>query len=107
LAVTRKQEMHNTRGKSKKRAEEKEIEEGGQEQEIELVTDSEMEQLTSDKEETEIVMDPETEIIEEDAQGDQPDKAVAREEPNWQDMMKFMAEQFKEQNKQSSCLSRQ
>ena len=37
----RKQEMHNTRGKSKKRAEEKEIEEGGQEQEIELVTDSE------------------------------------------------------------------
>ena len=71
--VIRKQEMHNTRGKSKKRAEEKEIEEGGQEQEIELVTDSEM---------------------------DQPDKAVAREKPNWQDMMKFMAEQFKEQNKQ-------
>ena len=35
--------MHNTRGKSKKRAEEKEIEEeGGQEQEIELVTDSEI-----------------------------------------------------------------
>ena len=49
------------------------------------------------------------ERIEEGAQGDQPDKAVAREEPNWQDMMKFMAEQFrkqeetfKEQNKQTN-----
>ena len=33
------------------------------------------------------------------------DKAVAREEPNWQEIMKFMAEQFKkqeEQNKQTN-----
>ena len=95
----RKQEMHNTRGRSKKRAEEKEIGEGGQEREIEIFTDSEMEQLMGDKEETEVITDTDKEIVEEDAQGDQPDKAVAREEPNWQDMMKFMAEQFKEQNK--------
>ena len=81
-AVMRKQEMHNTRGKSKKRAEEKEIEEGGQEQEIKLVMDSEMDQQTGDKEETEVVMEPETEIIEDDAQGDQPDKAEARREPD-------------------------
>ena len=38
----RKQEMHNTGGRSKKRAEEKEIEEGGQEREIEIVTDDEI-----------------------------------------------------------------
>ena len=71
----RKQEMHNTRGRSNKRAEDTEKEEGGQEQEIEVVTDSEMEQQTGDKEETEVVMDTEKEIIEEDAQGDQPDKS--------------------------------
>ena len=40
----RKQEMPNTRGRSKKGAEEKEKEEGGQEREIEIVTDNEMEQ---------------------------------------------------------------
>ena len=40
----RRQEMHNTRGRSKKRAEDTEKEEGGDEQEIEVVTDSEMEQ---------------------------------------------------------------
>ena len=44
----RKQEMHNTRGRSKKRAEEKEKEEGGQEWEIEVVTDSEIEQQIGD-----------------------------------------------------------
>ena len=63
----RKQEMHNTRGRSKKRAEEKEKEEGGQEREIVVVTDSEMEQQTGDKEETEAIMDTEKEIVEEDA----------------------------------------
>ena len=47
--------MHNTRGRSKKRAEDMEKEEGGQEQEIEVFTDSEMEQQTGDKEETEDV----------------------------------------------------
>ena len=74
----RKQEMHNTRGRSKKRAEEKEKEEGGQEREIEIFTDSEMEQPVGDKEETEAIMSMEKEIVEEDAQGDQPDKAEAR-----------------------------
>ena len=38
----RRQEMHNTRGRSKKRTDDTEKEEGGQEQEIEIVTDSEM-----------------------------------------------------------------
>ena len=47
--------MRNIRGRSKKTAEEKGKEEGGQEQEIELVTDSEMDQQTGDKEETEVV----------------------------------------------------
>ena len=74
----RKQEMHNTRGRSKKRAEDKEKEEGGQEREIEVVTDSEMEQPTGDKEETEVVTNTEKERVEEDAQGDQPEKAEAR-----------------------------
>ena len=32
--------------------------------------------------------------MEEDAQGDQPDKAEARRKPNWQDMMRFIAEKF-------------
>ena len=67
--------MHNTRGRSKKRAEDAEKEEGGQEQEIEVFTDSEMEQQTGDKEETEVIRDTEKEVVEEDAQGDQPDKA--------------------------------
>ena len=52
LANVRSQEMHNTRGRTKKRAEDTEKEEGGKEQEIEVVTDSEMDQQTSDKEET-------------------------------------------------------
>ena len=34
-------------------------------------------------------------------QGDQQDKAVAREEPNWQDMMIFMEEQFRKQEETS------
>ena len=38
--------MHNTRGRSKKRAEDTEKEEGGQEQEIEVIIDSEIEQQT-------------------------------------------------------------
>ena len=76
----RKQEMHNTRGRSKKRAEEKETEGGGQEQEIELVTDSEMDQQTGDKEETEVITDTDKEIVEEDAQGDQPDKSNQKED---------------------------
>ena len=84
--------MHNTRGRSKKRAEEKEKEEGGQEREIEIFTDSEMEQPMGDKEETEAIMNTEKEIVEEDAQGDKPEKAEARREPNWQDMMRFIAE---------------
>ena len=88
--------MHNTRGRSKKRAEEKEKEEGGQKREIETFTDSEIEQTMGDKEEIEAII-TEKEIVEEDAQGNQPDKAVTREEPNWQDMMKFMAEQFRKQ----------
>ena len=71
--------MHNTRGRSKKRAEEKEKEEGGQEREIETFTDSEMEQTVGDKEETEAII-TEKEIVEEDAQGDQPD---------WQEIMKL------------------
>ena len=69
--------MHNTRGRSKKRAEDTEKEEGGQEQEIEVVTDSETEQRTGNKEETEVMVNKEKEVVEEDAQGDQPDKAVA------------------------------
>ena len=63
----RKQEIHNTRGRSKKRAEEKEKEEGGQEREIETFTDSEREQPMGDKEETEAII-TEKEIVEEDAQ---------------------------------------
>ena len=47
--------MHYTRGRSKKRAEDTEKEEGGQDQEIEVVTDSEMEQQTGDEEETEVI----------------------------------------------------
>ena len=74
----RKQEMHNTRGRSKKMAEEKEKEEGGQEREIETFTDSEMEQPMGDKEETEVIMNTEKEIVKLDTQGDQPDKAEAR-----------------------------
>ena len=38
--------MPNTRGRSKKRAEDTEKEEGGQEQEIEVIIDSEIEQQT-------------------------------------------------------------
>ena len=64
-------------------------------------TDSEMEQPMGDKEETEAIMNTEKEIVEEDAQGDQPDKAEARREPNWQDMMEFMAEQFRKQKENS------
>ena len=71
-------------------------EEGGQEREIKIVTDDEMEQPMGDKEET-VAIITEKEKIEEVAQGDQPDKAVAREEPNWQEIMKFMAEQFSKQ----------
>ena len=57
------------------------------------------------------VMDTEKEIVEEDAQGDQPDKAEARREPNWQEMMRFIAkkfdkidENFKKHEEISSCL---
>ena len=50
---------------SKKRAEDTEKEEGGQEQEIEVFTDSEMEQQTGDKEETEVITDTEKETVEE------------------------------------------
>ena len=77
--------MH-TRGVSKRIAKDQETEEDRREEEAEVVTDIEMEQQASDKE---------------DAQGDQPDKAVTREEPNWQDMMKFMAEQFRKQEENS------
>ena len=94
----RKQEMHNTRGRSKKRAEEKEKEEGGQEREIEIVTDSEMEQPVGDKEETEAIMSTEKEIVEEDAQAFRPDKAEARGKPTCQEVMKFIAEQFRKHN---------
>ena len=41
-----------------------------------MVTDSEMEQQIGDKEETEAIMDTEREIVEEDAQGDQPDLSL-------------------------------
>ena len=58
---------------------EKEIDE--QEQEIELITDSEMEQQTDEIAETEIIMDKEREPVEEDAQGDQIEKVGAREIP--------------------------
>ena len=75
----RKQEMHNTRGRQKKRVEDKEKDEGGQEREIEVVTDSEMEQQIGDKEQTEAIMDTEREIVEENAQGHQPDKVAARD----------------------------
>ena len=64
--------MH-TRGASKKMMKERETVE-----EIEVVTDSEMEQQTGDIEETEIITDKEKEVVEEEAQGDQPDKAGAR-----------------------------
>ena len=60
---------------------------------IETFTDSEREQPMGDKEETEAII-TEKEIVEEDAQGDQPDKAEARRGPNWQDMMRFIAEKF-------------
>ena len=86
----RRQEMHNTRGRLKKRAEDTEKEEGGQEQEIDVVTDSEMEQQTGDKEETEVVMDTEKEIIEEDAQGDQPDKSAQKEDTSMQEMLRII-----------------
>ena len=77
--------MH-TRGVSERMAKDQETEEDRREEEAEVVTDTEMEQQAS---------------VKEDAQGDQPDKAVAREEPNWQDMMKFMAEQFRKQEENS------
>ena len=74
-----------------------------------------MEQPAGDKEETEAIMSTEMEIVEEDAQGDQPDKAEARREPNWQDMMRFIAENFnkidenfkkqEKQNRQTNELS--
>ena len=80
--------MH-TRGVSKRIAKDQETEEDRREEEAEIITDTEMEQQAGDKEE-------------------------AREEPNWQDMMKFMAEQFrkqeetsKEQNKQTNEKNKQ
>ena len=51
------------------------------EEEIEVVTDSEMEQQTGDKEETEIITDKEKEIVEEDAQGD-PNQTTWKSEEN-------------------------
>ena len=90
----RKQEMHNTRGRSKRRAEDMEKEEGGQEREIEVVTDSEMQQPMGDKEETEVVTNTEKGRVEQDARGDQPDKAEARREPDWQEMMRLMMEKI-------------
>ena len=89
--------MPDTRGRSKRRAGETEKEIDEQEQEIELITDSEMEQQTDEIAETEIIMDKEKGVMEEDAQGDQIDKTGAREIPNWQELMNFMAEQ-------NSCL---
>ena len=73
-----------------------EKEEGGREQEIEVVTDSEMEQQTGDKEETEVIMDTEKEIVEEDAQGDQPDKSAQKEDMSMQEMLKIIMESNKQ-----------
>ena len=53
-----------------------------QEQEIELITDSEMEQQTDEIVETEIIMDKEREPVGEEAQGDQIDKGGIREIPD-------------------------
>ena len=36
----------------------------------------------------------EKEIVEEDAQGDQPDKVEARREPDWQEMMRLLVEKI-------------
>ena len=47
----------------------------------------------------------EKEIVEEDAQWDQPDKVEARREPDWQEMMRLMMEiidSIKESNKQTN-----
>ena len=70
-----------TRGRSRIRAGETEKEIDEREQEIELITDSEMEQQTDEIAETEIIMDKEREPVEEDAEGDQIDKAGVREIP--------------------------
>ena len=80
------------------RAEDTEKEEGGQEQEIEVVTDSETEQQASDKEETEVSIGTEKETVEEDAQGDQSDKAGARGGLNWEKLMELMSS-IKEDNR--------
>ena len=50
-----------------------------------------MEQQTDEITETEIIMDKEKEVTEEDAQGDQIDKAGAREGLNWEKLMEFMS----------------
>ena len=62
--------MH-TRGVSKKIMKERETEE-----EIEVVTDSEIEQQTDNTKETEVIMDTERETVEEDAQRDQIDLSL-------------------------------
>ena len=55
-----------------------------------------MDQQTGDKEETEVVRDPETEIIEEDAQGDQPDKSTQKEDMSMQEMLRIIMESNKQ-----------
>ena len=75
-----------------------EKEEIGQEQEMEIITDSEMEQQIGDKEETEVVLDMENEK-------QAGDKAEASGKPTWQEVMKFMAEQFRKQEENSKQTS--
>ena len=86
--------MH-TRGRSRIRAGETEKEIDEQEQEIELITDSEMEQQTDEIAEPEIITDKEKKIIEEAAQGDQPDKPNQKEDLSMQEMFKLLLENSK------------
>ena len=83
------------------RAEDKEKEGGGQEQEIEVVPDSETEQQIGDKEETEAILDTEREIVEEDAQGDQPDKSTQKEDISMQELLRIIMESNKQINKEN------
>ena len=62
-----------------------------------------MEQQADEITEPEIITDKEKGVMEEEAQGDQIDKAGAREIPSWQEMMNFMAEQFNKQ-KEERCV---
>ena len=97
-------EMYDTRGRSKRRAEDTEKEEGEQGQEIEIITDSEMEQQTDEITETEIIMDQEKEVNEEDAQGDQPDKSNKKEDMSMQELLRIIMEsnkQINEENKEN------